>query len=320
MTGAAPVIAIFIGLGAEWISGQYSVNSEQYSVNSEQYSVNSDRGHSHWRLFTVYGLLFTIAGVSLFLTTRDYFGRYANHADLARDFYAADWEMGRYAAAQDADTALYLTPTQAEMATIYFALGGPERLRSYSGSDQLVPAGQPGAPALYLVRPAGEAGLQALTDFFPDGRLGPARPSFVPFYVTADTPRLTAENLSNHTWAGQIRLVGWSLAQESQGLNVMLFWQAAAEMTRDYTAFVHLLGEDGRPVAQLDRPPAGYPTHDWRPGEIVVDTYRIELPADLPPGEYTVQTGFYYLPTLERLGEPMEIGDWRLGIGDREER
>ena len=26
MTGAAPVIAIFIGLGAEWVSGQYSVN------------------------------------------------------------------------------------------------------------------------------------------------------------------------------------------------------------------------------------------------------------------------------------------------------
>ncbi|HEX6384166.1 MAG TPA: hypothetical protein VF177_05815, partial [Anaerolineae bacterium] len=53
---------------------------------------------------------------------------------------------------------------------------------------------------------------------------------------------------------------------------------------------------------------------DWRPGEVIMDTYQVDLPTDLPSGEYIVQTGFYSLPPLERLGEPLVLE--RLGIGD----
>jgi hypothetical protein len=41
----------------------------------------------------------------------------------------------------------------------------------------------------------------------------------------------------------------------------------------------------------------------WQSGEIIIDTYTIELPEELPPGRYTVQTGFYHLPTLTNLGD-----------------
>ena len=90
-----------------------------------------------------------------------------------------------------------------------------------------------------------------------------------------------------------------------------MFWQAGAEMDRNYTAFVHLLGENGDPIAQLDRPPDGYPTSDWRPGEVIIDQYTIQLPADLPTGTYNLQSGFYYLPTLEGLGTTVPLGTWR---------
>jgi hypothetical protein len=80
-------------------------------------------------------------------------------------------------------------------------------------------------------------------------------------------------------------------------------------MERPYTAFVHLLDEHGALVAQLDRPPAGYPTNDWRVGEVVIDQYVVPLPVELPPGVYTLATGFYYLPTLERLGEAAQLGE-----------
>ena len=50
------------------------------------------------------------------------------------------------------------------------------------------------------------------------------------------------------------------------------------------------------------------PDTDWQPGEFVRDEYRLKIPTDLPTEKYFVQTGFYYLPTGERLGEPEVIG------------
>jgi hypothetical protein len=79
-------------------------------------------------------------------------------------------------------------------------------------------------------------------------------------------------------------------------------------MEREYTAFVHLSSQTGELMAQLDRPPAGYPTGDWRPGEVVIDRYALGLPAGFVPGEYVLETGFYYLPNMEPLGEPVTLG------------
>jgi hypothetical protein len=81
-------------------------------------------------------------------------------------------------------------------------------------------------------------------------------------------------------------------------------------MTLEYTAFVHVLDSNGQLVAQRDRPPAGYPTSDWPVGEFVVDRYLVSLPPGLAPGIYTLQTGFYYLPTGERVGEPAVLTEF----------
>jgi hypothetical protein len=83
-------------------------------------------------------------------------------------------------------------------------------------------------------------------------------------------------------------------------------------MERSYTAYLHLLTPEGELVAQLDRLPDGYPTSDWHPGEVIIDSYAIQLPADVGPGKYFLQSGFYYLPAQERLGEPALIGEIEL--------
>ena len=211
--------------------------------------------------------------------------------------------MGQYAAAQPPDAALYFTPTQEEMATIYFALADPERLRSYSGGQGLVPAGDEGKTAVYLLHPAATQALADLQAFFPTGFVAETRPNFLAFHVPADAPRLQVENETAVSFADAILLRGWSLAQDADALTVTLAWQAQTPLAADYTAFVHLLNEAGEVVAQLDRPPAGYPTADWRVGELIQDSYRVPLPPDLPPGRYTVQTGFYRWPELVRVGE-----------------
>ncbi|MFQ5811978.1 MAG: glycosyltransferase family 39 protein [Anaerolineae bacterium] len=102
-------------------------------------------------------------------------------------------------------------------------------------------------------------------------------------------------------------LIGYGLAAQEieagETLRLTLYWQALAEMEKRYTVFVHLLDSDNRIVAQMDSEPLGgtHPTTEWQFGEIVRDNYGLLITPDTPPGEYLLEVGMYYLPTLERL-------------------
>ncbi len=102
-------------------------------------------------------------------------------------------------------------------------------------------------------------------------------------------------------------LIGYGLvAQEIEAggtLRLTLYWQALAEMDKRYTVFVHLLDSDDRIAAQMDSEPLGgtHPTTEWQLGEIGRDSYGLLIAPDTPPGEYLLEVGMYYLPTLERL-------------------
>ena len=101
-------------------------------------------------------------------------------------------------------------------------------------------------------------------------------------------------------WAGEQELA--TAVMDGDQLRLTLVWQAEAEMPLAYTAFVHVLDADGQMIAQLDRQPAGYPTTDWRPGEVVVDTYEIALPEGATLGDYEIEVGLYLAETGRRLG------------------
>jgi 4-amino-4-deoxy-L-arabinose transferase-like glycosyltransferase len=75
-----------------------------------------------------------------------------------------------------------------------------------------------------------------------------------------------------------------------------LAWQAGPQgLDADYTVFLHLLDSDGQIAQQFDAPPAGgwYPTHFWRPGEIVLDEHDLAPSPMLPPGAYHLIAGLY---------------------------
>ncbi len=86
-------------------------------------------------------------------------------------------------------------------------------------------------------------------------------------------------------------------------VHVVLYWRSEALVETSYTVFVHLVGPDGRIYAQADRPPRNgrHPTTHWRPGEVVVDPYSLELPADAPEGMYRILAGMYDWTTGDRL-------------------
>ncbi len=106
-------------------------------------------------------------------------------------------------------------------------------------------------------------------------------------------------------------------------LTVTLLWDAIGTPATDYTAFVHLRDADGKPVANVDRAPAGdrFPTHFWHAGDRILSDYALPLPRALNPGNYDVWVGLYEsnsggvlrLPVTEKAGRTTGDGEVWLG-------
>ncbi len=103
-------------------------------------------------------------------------------------------------------------------------------------------------------------------------------------------------------------------AVAGQVVRVKAYWQLLQPVSKDYTAFVHVVAPDGSLVAQGDRLllAGERPTSGWGVGEVVVQSYEIALPAEAPPGPYTLRLGVYLAGTLERLprtggGDALEV-------------
>ncbi len=123
-----------------------------------------------------------------------------------------------------------------------------------------------------------------------------------------------------------IELLGYWLSQSeltpADRLYVRLFWKAKHSPQKDYTAFVHLITDDGQSqsmVAGADGKPGNgsCATTTWLPGEVVVDEKELVVPAKAgqnASATYFLEIGFYVLETGERLSIP-EHPDNRILIG-----
>lgn len=112
----------------------------------------------------------------------------------------------------------------------------------------------------------------------------------------------------------QVALLGYNASgtdlKPGDTLTLTLYWQAQRKLDIDYQVFVHILDAGGVPVAQSDKlNPGEFPTHRWPLDKYVPDVHRITLPADLPPGEYTVSTGMW-----------VQSEGWRLPVFDDADR
>jgi len=101
---------------------------------------------------------------------------------------------------------------------------------------------------------------------------------------------------------GSLHLLGYDLSHErahaGEQITFTLYWRADAPTDAEYAVFNHLLDADGNMVAQVDGPPlpdVRRPTTTWNDPEetLVSRTFTLDLPDDLPPGDYTLVSGFY---------------------------
>lgn len=112
----------------------------------------------------------------------------------------------------------------------------------------------------------------------------------------------------------QVKLAGFDLNSTGpESIELTLYWQALRVIPQSYTAFVHLLDEQGGIVAQRDQIPMSgqAPTTSWLPGEVIADQYSFAVPM----GHYQLEAGLYDSNTGQRLIMP-DAPDYRLGSVD----
>jgi len=147
----------------------------------------------------------------------------------------------------------------------------------------------------------------------------PAPPQSFPTFggEPSDVVRLDAN------FEGKIRLLGYRLPEDSvpsgHPLYLDLYWQPTAELdavriVHAYSFFVHLVGEGGRVLGQMDvtHHMAGFKT-----GEVSVDRYEIQVLPTTSSGSYQLIAGVYItLPeggwqrlTTEEGGETVPLAE-----------
>jgi len=112
--------------------------------------------------------------------------------------------------------------------------------------------------------------------------------SLPPFDVPDNAARIDA------TFADKVRLLGYRLLEDGvssgQPLYLDLYWQPLVELKGNYSFFVHLVGDSGQVLGQMDV------THDtvgFRVGEVIVDRYQIQILPTTPSGSCQLIAGVY---------------------------
>jgi hypothetical protein len=130
------------------------------------------------------------------------------------------------------------------------------------------------------------------------------RPSYEPRVVSTslDEPVPALATFGDELSLSDISVTPGVVAP-GETVKVDMTWHAERRTDVPLTLFVHLVDTSGMIVAQKDAMPhdSTYPTTCWTSGEIVDDTFEIDLPPHAMPGLYSLRIGWYDLATMERL-------------------
>jgi hypothetical protein len=135
-------------------------------------------------------------------------------------------------------------------------------------------------------------------------------------------PPVLSRPITATVGTGLLQLLGSDLpasAAAGMTLPVTLAWRAVGTPSQALTTLLHVVDGAGLVVAQADGAP-DRPTTSWRSGEVITDTRRLTLPADLAPGDYTVLAGLYdaadpAYPRLPTMIDGVRRIDGRVPLG-----
>ena len=258
-----------------------------------------------WHLQWIAVLLLVLGG---FTSAQTYFARWSALPDL---YYAFDsWLLGDEPMDRPAArmmNPLYITPRGDEHPTLAFAWREP---------GDVAPHSFDGRHIFPLTQEAGERDEHYLVVEHEDFRTRLLLPEVFPDAVVTrefvdregnvyarvyTRPALSAAQRPPQIAVDQpvgdgIRLAGYDLLPDTPHAGEMLYlqlhWLTDAAPSEDWTVYTHVIDPaDGSVVAGRDSQPGNgsLPTDRWQAGWRLLDEYQIQLPADLPPGEYGLQ-------------------------------
>ena len=165
------------------------------------------------------------------------------------------------------------------------------------GQSWVYPAGeQPGAYALSPdAEPPPGAALEVQARHADGG-------SFYNMY-RIEGVRLAPEHpMEGVTLEGPLAFLGYQVnvtaVHPGEVVELHTFWEVKESPGRPLSLMAHLIGSDGNVVAVGDG--LGIPVDQWRPGDVIVQRHLLEAPEATPAGAYRLQTGAYWLDTMER--------------------
>ena len=97
---------------------------------------------------------------------------------------------------------------------------------------------------------------------------------------------------------GPLAFLGYETAQEGQTVTLFTYWRVASRADRPFSLMGHLVNADGIPVSVEDG--LGVPWDQLQAGDVLVQRHALSLPSESPAGDYWLQTGAYWLDTMER--------------------
>jgi hypothetical protein len=117
------------------------------------------------------------------------------------------------------------------------------------------------------------------------------------------------------TWENGLSLLSAEIDGEFAAggqLELTLTWHYTATTREEYHLFNHLM-RNGELMAQVDG--EGIPNRYWRDDDILMTYFTLQLPAELPSGDYVLRVGSYTWPKIVRTmltdgGDAYDIGRW----------
>jgi len=162
-------------------------------------------------------------------------------------------------------------------------------------------AGQTGR--LYPPDPAAHAAAMTRIEHLTAASHAWRSPALVPSSDEQTSPLALPINLGD-----QLQFLGYELPNsptpQLPNCQLLTVWRVTAPPDGSRAIFVHLLTPAGRVAAQWDG--LHVAVEGWREGDTILQVASFDLPADLPPGQYWLQTGVYNPTTMERL--PVLVG------------
>lgn len=118
---------------------------------------------------------------------------------------------------------------------------------------------------------------------------------------------------------GEATLLGYTLDQpftRTETLRFQVFWRVESQPLRDGVLFLHVVGPDGKMVAQDDSPPeqGKRSTLTYRPGEGISQIHRLVIPKYTPAGVYVLYVGVY-----DREGQKTRWPAQQFGVPARDD-